>query len=540
VNRITHRRGVGRAFAMGAAALAASTLVLAGCAAGTDPDDSAAGTDELRVAVTAYPGSWDQDFVAFDLVALSMFKNVYPYLIDYGITEVDGGQIFDTENIIPTWAESFTSEDGQNWTLVIKEGAVFPSGNPMTAEDVKWSKDRAFAASANVAGIYRLIGLTDPDQVVVVDDRTVEFRQEWPSALSEQIQAISLFVYDSVLLKEHATADDPWAQDWVAQNPADGGYFVVSSATPGQEIVLTANPDYLGENPAAIETVTFTVVSDTASAAVLLRQGDVDVALGLSATEIADLADAEGVEVISAPSNQMVYLPMNTASGPLADPLVRQAIASAIPYDQIISTVYAGEARRPSSLVPIDMPGYSTAGFPFDQDLAAAKDLLAQAGVGEFGFELAYPASDGASEQIAILIQAALGDLGITVTPLPLDPATLGERRAAKDLDMQIASGQQWVNDVEYLANNTLVTDAYLNYSGYSNPIVDEAVAQARTITDPAERIALWESIQEQLAVDVPAIPLAQPNFLLPVRDNVSGFVMPVDGLIRFNTFTIE
>lgn len=530
-------RGRGR-IALAAAGILVGALAFAGCAAGTAPADEA--SDELRVAITAYPSSWDQDFVAFDLVALATFKNVYPYMIDYGVTEVDGGQIADTENIIPTWAESFTSDNGKDWTLVVKDGATFPSGNPITAADVKWSKDRAFAASANVAGIYRLIGLTDPSEVEVVDDRTVVFHQEWASALSEQIQAISLFIYDSELLKEHATTDDPWAQDWVAQNPIDGGYYVVSSVTPGQEIVLTANPDYLGDNPSQVQTVRLTVVSDSASAAALLGEGDVDIALGLSASEIADVATKSGVKVISAPSNQMVTLPLNTASGPFADVRLRQAVALAIPYDQIISTVYGGEARLPKSLVPIDMPGYTEDGFPYEQDLDAATALVEEAGAVGTTVELAYPAEDGASEQIAILVKDALAKIGITVTALPLDPATLGERRAAKDLDMQIASGQQWVNDVEYLANNTLVTGAFLNYSSYSNATVDAIVTEARTVTDSAQREALWATLQAELAVDVPAIPLAQPNFQLAVRDNVDGFVMPVDGLIRFNTFTLD
>lgn len=546
MNQFPTKRGSRRLITAGAAALTAGALALTGCAAGTGttptsaPTEGGSDSSELRVAITSYPSSWDQDFVAFDLSALTMFKNVYPYLIDYGIKDVDGGQILDGSNIFPTFAESFTSEDGQNWTLVIKEGATFPSGNPITAEDVKWSKDRAFAASANVAGVYRLIGLTDPSQVEVVDERTVVFHQEWPSALTEQIQAISLFIYDSKLLQEHATADDPWAAEWVAQNPADGGYFVVDSFTPGQEIVLKANPAYIADNAANVETVRFTIVSDTASAAVLLREGDVDVAYGLSTNEILDLEGADGVSIISSPSNNMVYIPMNTQSGPLADAKVREALAYAVPYEQIISTVYGGEARRPQSFIPIDMPGYTEAGFPYETDSAKAAELLAAAGAGDLALELVYPAEDGAAEQIAILIQAAFGEVGVTVTPTPLDPATLGERRAAKDIDMQVATGQQWVNDVEYLANNALVTGAYLNYAEYSNPVVDEAVASARTITDDAEREALWLDVQEQLAADVPYIPLAQPNFLLPVRSDVAGFVYPLDGLVRYNTFTIE
>lgn len=527
-----------RRLAVVGAVLTTAALGLTGCVAGqTAPADSA--TSELRIAVPSYPGSWDQDFVAFDPVALALFKNIYPYLTDYGVTDVAGGQILDTENILPAWAESFTSEDGKLWTLTLREDATFPSGNPITADDVKWSKDRAFAAQANVAGVYSLIGLTDPEQIQVVDERTVTFEQAYPSALTPQIQAISLFVYDSVLMKEHATADDPWAQDWAAQNPSDGGLYNVESFTPGQEIVLKANKDYPAEDGPLTETIRLTVVSDPAAESVLLQNGDVDIALGLGRQQIADLEGTAGVEIISAPSNEMIYIPLNTAVAPFDDPLVRQAVAYAMPYDEIISTVYGGDARRPLSIVPIDMPGYSEDGFPYAQDVDKAKALLAQAGVSGISVDLAYQAESDEQEQIAILVQDALSEVGITVTPTPLDPAALGARRDAKDLPMQIASGQQWVNDVEYLMNGW-TTGAYLNYANYSNATVDADVEASHTLTDPAEREALWAEVQEQFATDVPVIPLAQPNYNLPVRDTVSGFVQPVDGLLRMKYLTID
>ncbi len=541
------RRTVRRLAATGAS-LAAGALILTGCAASVQEDEpttdatsaAAESTDELRVAITAYPSSWDQDFVGFDLTALTMYKNIYPYMVDYGVAEVDGGEILDTENIFPTWAESFTSDNGTDWTLTIKEGATFPSGNPITAEDVKWSKDRGFAAGSNVAGLYSLIGLTDADQVEVVDDMTVVFHQEFASALTEQIQAISLFIYDSELLQEHATDDDPWATEWAAQNPTDGGYYIVNEAVEGQEIVLQANPDYLGDNPSQVDTVRFTVVSDTATAAVMLEEGDVDVALGLSASEIADLEDAEGVTVLSAPNNEMITIPLNTTSGPLADATVRQAIAYAVPYEQIMETVYGGEARLPKSLVPIDMPGYTEDDYPYTLDLDMAQELLDEAGVSDLTLELAYASEDGEAEQIAILIQASLAEIGVTVTPTPLDSATLGERRAANDLDMSITSGSWWVNDVEYLVGTTYTEGAALNYSGYSSSEIDDLIVEARDAADSAEREAIWAEVQTILAEDVPALAIAQPNFSLPVRDNVSGFVQPVDSLIRFNTFTLD
>lgn len=534
-----------RARTLGIAVAVVGALALTGCAASVQQNGGATGSSsqedrQLRVAVSAFPSSWDQDFVAFDPVALTMFKNVYPYLVDYGITEVDGASILDSETILPTWAESFETDDGQTWTLTIREDAVFPSGNPITADDVKWSKDRAFAAQANVAGVYAMIGLSSPDQVTVVDERTVRFEQEWPSAMSEQIQAISLFVYDSEVLQEHATDDDPWAQDWAAQNPSDGGYYTVSSVTPGQEILLEANPDYPADNASQIGSVLFTVVSDTASASLLLESGDVDVAMGLSASEIDDLEGIEGVDIISSPSNEILYMPMNTTSAPFDDVRVRQAIAYAIPYDDVIGSVYGGEARRPYSLVPIDMPGYTEEGFPYEQDLDASRELLAEAGAEDIEFDIVYASGVTEHEQIAVLVQAALAEVGISATPSPLDPATLGERRAARDIPFQIVSGQSWVNDVEYMAGSQFTTGAYLNYADYSSEVVDAALDSARTATDAEQRDELWAEVQEEFAADVPAIPLAQPNFRLPVADGVSGFVLPVDGLIRFNSFTID
>jgi peptide/nickel transport system substrate-binding protein len=519
------------------AILVSASLALAGCAAGGG-ETPAPADSELRIGIPAYPGSWDQDFVAFDPVALALFKNVYPYMVDYGVTEVDGGTILDTENIMPSWAESFTSEDGQLWTLTLRDGVTFPSGNPMTADDVKWSKDRAFAAQANVVGVYSLIGLTSPDQIEVVDERTVTFQQDYPSALTPQIQAISLFVYDSVLMKEHATDEDPWAQDWAAQNPSDGGLFNASEFTAGQEIVLEANEDYPGDEGPAVDTIRLTVVSDPSAQSILLQNGDIDIALGLGRQQIADLDGVAGVKVISAPSNEILSIPLNTTMAPFDNVLVRQAVAYAIPYDDIISTVYGGDARRPLSVVPIDMPGYTEDAFPYDQDLEKAKELLDQAGVSGLSVELAYAAGNESQEQIAIVVQDALSKVGVTVTPTPLDPATLGERRTAKDLPMQITSGQAWVNDVEYLMAGW-TTGAFLNYANYSNPVVDANVTASHTITDQAERLALWSEIQEQFAADVPVIPLAQPNYNLPVRDNVQGFVQPVDGLLRMKFLSL-
>ncbi len=511
-------------------------------AAGRRPGSAPAGAGgTIRIGIPSYPGSWDQDFVGFDLVALSLYKNIYPYMVDYGVTDIDGARVLDTTNIVPSIAESWTPDaDGKVWTLVLKDGLVFPSGNPLTADDVKWSKDRAFAAQANVAGIYRLIGLTKPEQVEVVDPKTVTFTQEFPSSLSPQIQAISMYVFDSKLAQENATADDEWAQDWMSKTPVGGGRFNVESAEPGQAIVLVANPDFAGTDPALVSRIEMPIIDNVGTRRLQLESGDIDIAMGLSRQDITDLASSEGITVISSPSNVLVKIDMNTTAAPFDDVNVRKALAYALPYEQIINNVYGGDARRANSPIPLDMPGNSATGYPYDTDIDAAKAALAAAGVPSVEAELIYAAGDVEQEQLAILVASAVADAGFTLTPTPLDPATLAERRGAKTIPLQITSGQFWVDDVEYVLSTSLTDGAFLNYANYVNPEIEDIFTKSHTTTDEAARMDMWARVQEILAEDVPQAVIAQPSFNLPVRSSVSGWVQPVDGLVRLQYLETE
>jgi peptide/nickel transport system substrate-binding protein len=520
--------------AFGSAASAAST---AARAVGTRP--AAAGT--LRVGVPNYPASWDQDYGAFDIVALMLYKNAYPYMVDYAVTEIDGAPVLDTTDVVPSIAESWTpDEESRVWTLVLKEGLVFPSGNPLTAADVKWSKDRAFAAQANVAGIYRLIGLTAPEQVEVVDERTVRFTQEFPSVLSPQIQAICMYVFDSKLAQENASADDEWATEWMSTTPVSGGRFNVESAEPGQAVVLVANPDFAGTDAALVERIEMPIIDNVGTRRVQLENGDIDIAFGLTRQDIVDLSSVEGITVLSSPSNELVKIDMQTTTAPFDNVDVRKAFAYALPYEQIITNVYGGDARRANSPVPLDMPGNDAIGYPYDTDLDAAAAALAAAGVDGVEAELVYSAGDVEQEQIAILVASAVAEAGFTLTPTPLDPATLSERRTAKTIPLQINKGQLWVNDVEYLLSTSLTEGGFLNYAGYVNPEIEQIFADSHTITDEAERLAMWQRVQEILAEDVPQAVIAQPSSNLPVRSNVSGWVQPHDGLARLQYLEVE
>jgi peptide/nickel transport system substrate-binding protein len=522
---ITRRTFVKAAGAAGlVAALGPARVLAASRASGT-----------MTIAIPSAPGSWDQDYLAFDLVGLALEKNYYPYCIDYGVRALNGAQVQNTAKIVPVFAESWKgSADGKTWTLKLKRGIRFPSGNELTAEDVKWSKDRAFAAKANVAGVYSLIGLTRPNQVKLLDKYTVQFTQDYPSALSPHIQIISLYVFDSKLMQSKATTADPWAKTWASQNPTNGGAYNVTSIKPGAEIVLEANPGFPGSPKPSIQTVRFVITPSAANRRLQLQKGDVDLAIGLSRRDILQLKGKSGVKVVTGPSNEFVFIAMDVTKAPFDNKQIRQALAYAIPYDAIITTVYDGDARKSRSIVPLDMPGSSRTGYPFTYNATKAKDLLNAAGAGAgLEVELVIGQGDPDQERIAILVQNALKQVGVDMKISPLDPASLNDRRAKKTIQMQIASGQYWVNDVQYQVGTSLLPGGFLNYSNFDNPQMAKLYGQVAKTSNQKKRLAIFGQMQKVLAQEVPWLMLGQPNFALPMRSNISGWVQPVDNLFR-------
>ncbi|MFN8221996.1 MAG: ABC transporter substrate-binding protein [Gaiellales bacterium] len=513
--------------------------VVTALTAGLATAGNRASATPLVVGVTADVGSWDQDGGGgYDPTAAILNKATYLYPLDWGTKKVAGGLIQDPVNVAKSYAQTWTSsENGKVWTLKLKAGRKWPSGNPVTAQDFYWSAQRGFGLQRNVAGIYRLIGLSKISQVTVVDPLTIRYTQDYPSALSTQIQLIGMFIYDSKLLKEHVTASDPWALDWAGKNPQVGGAYLVSNRVPGQSITLQANPDF----PLAVPTkqMVLRVIPSSASMRLQLQKGDIDVASSLTRRDILQLKGKPGIKIISAPSAEQVSLPINMTMPPFNDVHVRRAMAWATPYDQIVKTVYGGDARRANSYVPLDTVGNSPIGYPYTYNVAKAKAEMALSKVKKgFRAELIIPTGDDAMQQTAILLANSLKQIGINLVIRQLDPATLSARRGKKDIPLQLVSGSFWVSDVEYALAVSYTEKAFINYSQYVSPVVEAAYTKLHTVTNQAARVKLAKVVQAQMAKDVPALMIAQPNFNVAVRSSIGGWVQPIDGIMRLRYLT--
>ena len=175
--------------------------------------------------------------------------NVYDRLVSFGIkTLKDGSLAYDYSKVIPELAESWTiSRDRKVLTFKLKANAKFWDGSPVTAEDVKWSFDRALALGGFPKVQMGAGGFVDPGQFTALDARTFQVTMQRPSKLALPNLTVTVAVIiNSKAAKAKATAADPWAAEFLHTSPQGSGAYKVERWDPGQQLVYVRNEDWAG------------------------------------------------------------------------------------------------------------------------------------------------------------------------------------------------------------------------------------------------------------------------------------------------------
>lgn len=512
-------------------------------APGPGSTDGSSGTgtkdETIFVAVPNDPSNWDYDFVQGDIVALSMVKNVQPHLFDH--PHADGGagySLLDSTQLVGVYADSYEiSEDGLVWTVKLKEGLSFPDGAPVTAEAFRWSKERGLSQNSNAQFTYgSMLGITDASQIKVIDEMTLEITHGHFSAMQPYMHVVGGYFFNPAQLQEHATADDPWALEWHGKNPGHGGPYVVAEAVQGQRYVLVRNENWPGE--VKNDRVEVQVVPSSASRVLMLKKGDVDIVYGLTSRDALTLDGSDGIKVISVPTIDSLYLIPNHSIAPFDNVHFRRALAYAMPFADVVNKVYQGNAQPMRSLLPTGMPGSTDRYWVYDTNLDKAREELALSGYAGARIELTIEAGVPEHEQVALLVRDALKQIGVDVEIQQLDATTLAEQRTKRTIPFSLTQGVAWINDPEYLMNSHYVSDGFLNWGDYNNPRIDEIVRSSSTVVDLDERLAMYDEVQQIAMDELPIIPLAQPNFVIAMRDHLNGFVYAPDGLYRLWTLS--
>lgn len=524
----------------------AIVLTLTGCGGAnntTEQQTEAVNTEAEetgeKVLVVGIPGdieNLDPTFASFPR-STEAIANLYDQLTTYEIKQLDSGlKIGDTEKVIGSIVEDIElAEDGVTYTFHLRKDIKFNSGNPLTAEDVRWSFDRA-ANAGQGSGTFDLSVATISKPVEVIDDYTFRIVTDKQNPITLQVLSMGgLSIFDSKEMQKHATADDPWAVEWTKKNAAGSGPWYIEKWDPGVEVVFNANKNYFKGAP-AYDKMIWKIIPSPANRIMLLENGELDVIEGVSPKDVDALSKKPGLRVMSFPSQNQFFMAMNLKTQPLDNKLVRQAVACAVPYDAIINSVYYGKARQSKSPVPVGTPGHDESGWKYDTDFEKAKALLKEAGY-ENGFEveLYIDNSKAEHEKAAILIQDSLSKVGVKVNIQKLNPAAFQEKKYTNTLPMYLDESLAWVDDPGYIFNLTWYTGAYSNNCNYSNKELDALVDEARFTLDDAKRNEMYKKAQEMLLEDCPAAFICQPNFNLVMKDDIQDFVSFFDELVRFS-----
>jgi peptide/nickel transport system substrate-binding protein len=199
--------------------------------------------ETLRYVTGAAVNTLDPNIPGSTREAFAVSLSTYDRLVSFGRKQLNGKWVFDLDTIRGELAESYTvSPDGLKITFKLRNDAKFQDGSPVTAEDVKWSLDRA--VTAKILGKAQLLtgSLTDASQFKVIDPLTFEVTLPQPDKLAlPNLATVYPIIINSKLAKAHATEEDPWAQAWLKENTAGSGAYIVETFKPGEQVILKRN-----------------------------------------------------------------------------------------------------------------------------------------------------------------------------------------------------------------------------------------------------------------------------------------------------------
>jgi peptide/nickel transport system substrate-binding protein len=450
----------------------------------------------------------------------------------FGTTTLENGVEVSTREIFPgivrDW-KTVVHDDGTcTHTFYLREDGVFHSGNPITAADLKYAMMRRAALGRDYihtffGGMYGYKEGLD-QHIRVIDNYTLEIDAKvvMPYFLDVWQQRT---YFDSVLLQANATADDPWALKFAAKNDAGSGPYVLDRWVPGVELQLSRFDGYWGEAP-YFDRIIWSIVPDLASRILLLKSGDVDIAFNIPMKEVLSLRDEPGIRVVSGPSANQLGIQMNAHVPPYDNADLRWALTYAFPYDEIVPSIYAGNAQPNFGPVPAGFIGALTE-RRYNTDLVKAREHLVSAGYGDgitltLNYQVGYPEH----EQIGILFKENLKQIGVEIELRQLPTGQFQTGTKQQSIGLLIAEALGWFQTAEYYYTLNYLSSSSANYNGYGNPAVDALITPALTVKDDADRAAINAQIQELILADATWIYICQPNFTLAMRDNIDGYII--------------
>ena len=453
------------------------------------------GPAELIVAVIADAGRLDPHTVT-DAASMRVIENMYSTLLRYG------DRYGDFENDL---AESVdVSDDGRTWTIKLVDGATFHSGNPVTAEAVKFSIERIIEKNVRAQQFDSVASIETPDErtvVMTLAEPLAPFR----SYLAYPMNAI---VDPAVVEANDGSLDSA---------DAGSGPFKLVDWQRDRHVILEKHEGYHVDGLPKVARLKFRPIADQTARTTALRTGEVHLVHEVAPKDAPILEAADGVVVESVPGTFWEYIGLNCQREPFNDMRLRHRVAETVNREQLNKLVKFGRATVLSG-GPIPPNHWAYAGL----DLYEPKATVDPRGI-ELKVELIVDASVAYQVRAAEVIKQQLKPLGIDVTIQGLESAVFFDRLGKGEFQMTVVGWMGFVDPDEWTWN-LFHSDGKYNQQGYSNEQVDALLDEGRRTLDREKRKDIYREAQRIIADEAPMVFLYVNDQTSAWRENVKGY----------------
>lgn len=476
---------------------------------------------------------------AFELTTAEITSNTYSLLVRLDIN--------DTSKVTPDLAESWTvSDDGLTYTFKLKPGLKFASGNPVTAEDVAFSFERAVKLDKSPAFLLTQFGLTGDtvtEKARAADAETFSLTVDQPYAPSFVLNVLTSTVgavVDKKLVMEHAKSVTPTAEykydtdfgnAFLKTGYAGSGPFTTKVWKANEAVVLERNDKYYGEK-AKLARVIYRHIKESAGQRLALEAGDIDVARNLEPGDLEAIAKNDALATDSAAKGTIYYISLNQKNPNFAKPEAREALKYLVDYDAIGKTLIKGIGEIHQTFLPKGQLGALNEN-PYKLDVAKAKELLAKAGLAD-GFTTTIDVRNNQPVSgIAESFQQTAAQAGIKVDIIPGDGKQTLTKYRARQHDIYIG---QWGSDYWDPNSNaeTFTANPDNSDEGKSKTLawrntwdVPELTAKTKSALlekDPAKRAEIYKELQKTVLAESPFVTIFQQIEVAGISAKLKGF----------------
>jgi peptide/nickel transport system substrate-binding protein len=449
--------------------------------------------------------------------------------------------------IVPDLATDWTSNpDGLHWTFNLRKDVTFQNGDPMTAEAVKASFDRAKNPATRPGAVAALLEPVTAVRVTGEHQVAFDLKQAYSPFLTNLSSSNTAIVDAAAAAKMGSQFE---------RAPVLTGAWKITQWQSGQSITLERNdkwrwgPSYMTQHPVAVKTLVFRVITDTQTQISALQNGEAQYQYSIPTAQVPKMQNSPNFNIVSFLRKGLgLYLEFNTTKPPFNDPVLRKAMYYAIDRKPLVQVALQGRGQPACGPLPSTVPGYwkGICDYQPSYNPTKAKELFAQAGWkpgaggklmkdGQpFQFTLYNMGTTASWNDSAQLVQQQLAKIGVTMNIQNFEFGTLLAKAQAGEDQAHFMGWTDTSPDILYLLFSSKIGGGGINMSHLNDPQMDSLLEQYRTQLDDGKRNAIIQQIQKREVDDAAQIPLWNNQVYGVASKHMKNFQTDFTGFVIF------